>query len=288
LIRVESEDGKEGWQYVDIAISLEKAVDNAALSWTIGGNSSWLGQTTTYYYGVAAAQSGAISHNQNSWIQTTVSGPGTLTFYWKVSSQAGYDFLEFYIDGMRPDRISGGVDWQQKSYTISSGSHTLQWKYEKDIGVNNGSDCGWLDKVEFTTAEAIFDTGPGTYPSIAGTHEGTITPNRKITVYKMFTYPCPGTGGHSEYAVFYDKGGRLIKKGYWNGYEEDWHNITFDPSFTLEAGTTYYYTIITGSYPQIIHAKEFSAIAGGNITCTLFTDANGKQYYDWIPAVRLI
>ena len=288
LIRVESEDGKEGWQYVDIAISLEKAVDNAALSWTIGGNSSWLGQTSSYYYGGDAAQSGAISHNQNSWIRTAVSGPGTLTFYWKVSSQAGYDFLEFCIDGVLQDRISGGVDWQQKSYTISSGSHALQWKYEKDIGVNNGSDCGWLDKVEFTEAEAIFDTGPGTYPSIAGTHEGTITPNRKITVYKMFTYPCQGTGGHSEYAAFYAKGGRLLKKGYWKGYEEDGHNITFDPPFILEAGTTYYYTIITGSYPQIIHEPEFSAIAGGDITCTLFTDANGKQYHDWFPAVRLV
>jgi hypothetical protein len=189
---------------------------------------------------------------------------------------------------MRQDNITGDTDWQPKSYTISAGSHTLRWKYEKDIGVNNGSDCGWLDKVEFTEAEAIFDTGQGSYPSIAGTHEGTITPNRKITVHKMFTYPCPGTGGHSEYAAFYAKGGRLIKEGYWNGYEEDGNNITFDSSFTLEAGTTYYYTLITGSYPQIIHEKEFNAIASGDITCTLFTDANGKRYYDWIPAVRLV
>ena len=288
LIRVESEDGKEGWQYVDVAISLEEAVDNTALSWTSGGNSSWFGQSTTYYYGGSAAQSGAISHNQNSWIQTTVSEPGTLTFYWNVSSQAGYDFLEFYVDGVLHDRITGGTNWQPKSYTLSFGSHTLLWKYVKDIGVYNESDCGWLDKVEFTAAEAIFDTGQGSYPSIAGRHEGTITPAKTLNVSKVFTYPCPGTGGHSAYAAFYDQGGRLIRAGYWNGYEEDGHNITFDSPFTLEANTTYYYVIKTGSYPQIIHEPEFGAIAGGDITCTLFTDANGKQYHDWIPAVQLI
>jgi hypothetical protein len=27
--------------------------------------------------------------------------------------------------------------------------------------------------------------------------------------------------------------------------------------------------------------------AGGTITCTNFTDANGREYNDWIPAIRL-
>ena len=148
-------------------LSLGEAVDNSALSWITGGNADWFGQTSTYYYGEDAAQSGAISHNQNSWIQTTVSGPGTLSFYWKVSSERNYDFLEFYIDDVRQDRISGNVDWQYKTYTISSGSHTLKWKYRKDVSINSGSDCGWLDKVEFSATSDLvglwhFDEGSGT------------------------------------------------------------------------------------------------------------------------------
>jgi hypothetical protein len=78
--------------------SLGEAVDNTTLSWNTGGNASWFGQRSTHFYGADAAQSGTISHNQESWIQTTVSGPGTLGFYWNVSSEAKYDFLEFYID----------------------------------------------------------------------------------------------------------------------------------------------------------------------------------------------
>ncbi|MFZ2069999.1 MAG: hypothetical protein WAV32_00005, partial [Halobacteriota archaeon] len=96
-------------------------------------------------------QSGAISHNQDSWLETTVSGPGTLSFYWNVSSEKYFDRLEFYIDGMARDRISGNVDWQQKTYQISSGSHTLKWRYVKDDGVSRGYDCGWLDRITFSS-----------------------------------------------------------------------------------------------------------------------------------------
>ncbi len=133
-------------------VSVGDAVDNTTLSWTIGGNAPWLGQTSTYYYDGDAAQSGTITHDQPTWLRTTVPGPGTLTFYWKVSSESNYDFLRFSIDGTEQIRISGSVDWQQKSYSLDSGTHTLEWRYTKDNSVNSGNDCGWLDKVEFTSA----------------------------------------------------------------------------------------------------------------------------------------
>jgi hypothetical protein len=86
-------------------------------------------------------------------MQTTVSGPGTVTFYGKVSSEADYDFLEFYIDGSLQDQIGGSANWQQKTYTISTfGSHTLEWRYVKDKGTDSGSDRGWVDEVEWAPA----------------------------------------------------------------------------------------------------------------------------------------
>ncbi len=45
-----------------------------------------------------------------------------------------------------------------------------------------------------------FDTGSGIYLSILGTHCGTITPNKTIIAIKLYTYPCAGTGSHTEYA----------------------------------------------------------------------------------------
>ena len=122
------------------------------------------------------------------------------------------------------------------------------------------------------------------YPSISGTHTGTITPTRYITVQKLYIYPCAGTGGHTEHVRIY--GNAIDESASWTGYDEDCDTLTFDSSFTLEGGNTYNYEIITGSYPQIHHTSALQT-ENGWINCTQFTDANGKDYDDWIPAIKL-
>jgi len=139
-------------------------------------------------------------------------------------------------------------------------------------------------------AKAVFGTGEGTYPSIKGIHNGTIIPSRDINVSKMYTYSCSGTGGHTESIELYENE-TLIASGSWEGYEGDWHNITIENEtgasyVRLLQGHKYNYSIRTGSYPQIIHAPS-KVVTGGTITCSSFVDANGKVYYDWIPAIRL-
>jgi hypothetical protein len=135
--------------------TLSEALDTD-LSFTTSGDADWLGQTTTSYYGKDAAQSGDISHNQESWMQTTVNGAGTVSFYWKISSEVGYDFLEFYIDGSLQEEVSGLMDdWKQEMYTIGTLDwHTLEWRYVKDKGTDSGSDCGWVDKLEWVPTPA--------------------------------------------------------------------------------------------------------------------------------------
>jgi len=134
----------------DTASPLAEALDTS-LNFTTGGSADWFAQTTTTRYDGDAAQSGDISHRQDTWMQTTVSGTGTVKFYWKVSSEEDFDFLEFYIDGSLQEKISGSDgDWEWETYTIStSGSHTLEWRYVKDGSGDSGSDCGWVDKVEW-------------------------------------------------------------------------------------------------------------------------------------------
>ena len=125
-----------------------------------------------------------------------------------------------------------------------------------------------------------------------GTHEGEIKPSDNITVSTLYTYPCAGTGEHTESIELYDENDTLIANGRWNGYIGDYRNITIHnqtgeaPYVTLLKGHKYNYTIITGSYPQIIHEPS-KGVTGGTITCTHFTDANGVVHYDWIPAIRL-
>ncbi len=128
--------------------SLPVALDTS-LAITTGGDGIWTGQIVTTSDGTDAAQSGPIAHGQQSWMQTTVSGPGEIAFHWKVSSQAG-DFLEFYIDGvLKAGRISGNVDWTPKSYAVDPGQHILRWRYVKDGSGSSGSDAAWVDRVSW-------------------------------------------------------------------------------------------------------------------------------------------
>jgi hypothetical protein len=189
------------------------------------------------------------------------------------------------------------------------------WLAAEDIQLDKLS--GEVEGDTSLTLMMAFDTGTPSnpYPSIAGTHNGTITLPFNLSVSKLYTYPCPGTGGHTEYAAISYPNGTVLAEAHWNGYTGDWHNISFYDSFppsanqtynsnplgrgggggaagddfsgfTLYANETYNYTIITGSYPQIIHEHEFNA-TGGVITCEEFKDGNGKTYINWIPAIKL-
>ena len=140
--------------------------------------------------------------------------------------------------------------------------------------------------VEVVSTKHVFDTGMSEYPypSMCGIHNGTLTPNQTITVSKLYTYSCLDTCGHTERVTIWNDMGVIVEAN-WTGYRGDWRNITFD-AVTLVAGETYSYSICTGSYPQIIHERTAN-VTGGTITCTQFTDANGKVYIDRIPAIIL-
>ncbi|MBI4663004.1 MAG: immunoglobulin domain-containing protein [Verrucomicrobia bacterium] len=104
----------------------------------------------TTHDGEDAAESGDLSHSQDSWIETSVVGPGFLSFWWKVSSQRNADALRFSIGGTELNRISGAVDWQQRRVSIPPGCQTIRWTYVKDGETDEGEDRGWLDEVAFT------------------------------------------------------------------------------------------------------------------------------------------
>ncbi|HEY5040777.1 MAG TPA: immunoglobulin domain-containing protein [Verrucomicrobiae bacterium] len=134
--------------------TLAAAVNATSPVWTTSPiNAPWFAEVSVTHDGVAAAQSGRIANSEQSILQTTVTGPGTLAFWWKVSSEQDYDFLSFYLDSTNAPplaSISGETDWRQLSFDIPSGSHRLFWIFSKDASVSAGQDAGWLDEVSFT------------------------------------------------------------------------------------------------------------------------------------------
>ncbi len=115
------------------------------------GSTPWTITTNDPQEGTYSAQSGSIGHNSSSEISITMEITDTdmLTFWYKVSSEATYDFLNFYLDGNLIEAWSGEISWTQYSLSVSSGEHTFKWAYAKDGLVSNGDDAAYLDFIEF-------------------------------------------------------------------------------------------------------------------------------------------
>lgn len=122
----------------------------------------------------------AIGNNESAGFETVVTGPVTVSFDWGVSSEATYDFLRFYSDGVKQQEISGNVATTSVSYAIPAGTHTLRWSYEKDVSQVAGSDQGWIDNLEFNNlgeavdnlaylfTEPVGSTAPWTTENLTG------------------------------------------------------------------------------------------------------------------------
>lgn len=125
--------------------------DFSAYEWEFEGNADWVIEETNPYEGQYAAKSGDINDNQTSalTLSVEVANDDEISFFYKVSSESNYDYLKFYIDNSMMDEWSGEVAWTNASYDITAGTHTLKWEFSKDYSVSSGSDCAWIDYIEF-------------------------------------------------------------------------------------------------------------------------------------------
>ena len=118
--------------------------------WSSGGNASWF-IDTLHYDGKYSARSGVISDNQSSWLQVTFNtgSNDSISFYRKVSSEPGFDFLLFYIDNVVQEQWSGEEPWKRVAFPVSAGTHTFKWTYATDIFQLDGSNAAWIDDIVF-------------------------------------------------------------------------------------------------------------------------------------------
>ncbi|MGA2243795.1 MAG: immunoglobulin domain-containing protein [Verrucomicrobiota bacterium] len=142
---------------LQVVIPLGVALNATNLSWTTSGDAQWFGETNVTHDGVSAAQSGDIGPFQDTILQTTVitNGSGNFSFWWKVSSEPDFDFLEFRINGLVQTNISGEVDWQHVSFPANAGTSVLTWRYYQDSLYGSGLDAGWLDQFAFVPNPVI-------------------------------------------------------------------------------------------------------------------------------------
>lgn len=116
-----------------------------------GGDLPWTVVNTGQYEGNYCSKSGAITDDQKSVIQISldVIANDSISFFRKVSSEATYDSLVFYIDDVIMGGWSGIRDWERVVFPVTAGTHAFEWAYIKDGSYLGGSDCAWVDFIQF-------------------------------------------------------------------------------------------------------------------------------------------
>ena len=127
-------------------------LEEGEVVFTTDGNAKWTLDDSVGSPEAPSARSGAIGDSQATSLFGTVTGPGVISFKRKVSSESGWDFLRFFADGVEKLSWSGEQDWGDATCNLTAlgpGEHVLEWRYVKDGSVSRGSDCAWIDRVQW-------------------------------------------------------------------------------------------------------------------------------------------
>jgi uncharacterized repeat protein (TIGR03803 family) len=266
----------------NFSIPLVIALDDSRLAWTTDGEAGWYGQAATSHDDISAAQSGSLGSIGQSQMETEVTGPGKLGFWWQVSSNPGFNNLAFSVDGQEQAIITGTTSWAQQSFPIASGTHQLAWTYVKTAPPAGDADAGWVDQVSFVTG-----ANPVTPPPASSIGEYGALANGSATLSATdpmvyFNYGATATYGAS--TPFQDLG---TGSG----------SISFDaPLSGLAPNTTYYYQVVeviggtktidgpqqtftTLPLPPGVTTNSATSVASSSATLNATVDPNGAATY---------
>ena len=216
------------------ADALGDALESPGWAWTTGGSANWSPQTTIAQDSSDAARSGAIGNSSESWIQTSVTGPGTLSWWWKVSSEEDFDYLTFLLNGSsQPGAISGEIDWTRVTQQIPAGTHTVRWRYSKDSSAADGLDAGFLDQVQFAPDGPVVTGSATDITETGATLNGSVNPTGLVTT-AYFEYGTTPSYGNTVPVTLSPNNG--------NGYQQVSAVLN-----GLQASTTYHFRLVAAN-----------------------------------------
>jgi uncharacterized protein YdbL (DUF1318 family) len=144
------EDGNPiGDHGIDHGIEDFETCDFSRFPWETGGDADWFVTSDQAHSGHCSARAGRIGHYGDSYLEISTTAEGSISFWYKVSSEYRYDELCFYVNGDVVDCWSGEIDWSYAEYPLPPGYYTFTWVYRKDGSTSSGYDTAWLDDISF-------------------------------------------------------------------------------------------------------------------------------------------
>ncbi len=150
-------------------LTLAEAVGAKDLVFTTGGDAEWIpvvDETTANGY---CAESGAIGLESVTWMETSVTGPGTFSFDWMVdceeddSGDCTWDRAIVYTNDVEVARIDGITEWETITFNFTDNAeHIITWEFVKDDYDEEDADyldAAWVSNVSWKP-EAVIEVIP--------------------------------------------------------------------------------------------------------------------------------
>ena len=128
----------------------ENALNSGRLSWSSGGAASWIPLGEVSYDGQDSVKSGEVTGDDVSTLSTSVNGPGTLSWWWRLDMTdcAGVDV---FVDDAFKASLDYASDWTSAFVDIvGDGEHVVRFEFWNAGTAATMSDCAYLDQVSWT------------------------------------------------------------------------------------------------------------------------------------------
>ena len=143
-------------------MTLATALDTHGLDWSTSGADVWFPQEEISSDGEDAAKSGMVQGDDASVLRTTVTGPGTLSWTWKLAME-GSAGVDVFLDDAPVDGLYDATNWAERSLEIAGdGEHEIRFEFWNAGEDATLSDCAYLDRVKWNGK--LFEGGTETTP----------------------------------------------------------------------------------------------------------------------------
>lgn len=173
--------------------------EDAVLNVPVAG--AWARSNLSAHGGAWSLKSATILDNQVSQATVTVpAGAATCTFWYRVSSEQGFDFFRFYKGAPQVLSASGAGVWTQSPiYAVAPGL-VLTFEYSKDSSASAGDDAAFIDDLVFTGAPQVVTAAPTATitPTLGGVWIKSVAQpflNRQIIVHDYSDVTRPSRSG---------------------------------------------------------------------------------------------
>ncbi len=170
-------------------------LDAESFTWVTSGTYPWQRVTDNSYDSVDSVRSCEMSGSTTSWMKTTVTGPGNLSFKFRIRTYGGtFKVLCDETALLERSSVIGYGSWESSSsLSIPTGTHDIKFQYtHPSQGFASGGNGVWIDNLVCTcqpyggsSSKPQIEGDSGAVVSGSASSGYTITPSDGLTVVKV-------------------------------------------------------------------------------------------------------